>query len=91
MKKLFSCVLTMQRYVGISAPANLFSESTEIFSEKGILEEANRALQSGRLSPKELIEGMAQAVHDFVGDTQQSDDLTMLAIFIADTDNIHNL
>ncbi len=33
MKKLFSCVLTMQRYVGISAPANLFSESTEIFSE----------------------------------------------------------
>jgi len=35
MKKLFSCVLTMQRYGGISAPANLFSESTEIFSEKG--------------------------------------------------------
>lgn len=25
----------MQRYGGISAPANLFSESTEIFSEKG--------------------------------------------------------
>jgi len=35
MKKLFSCVLTMQRYGGILTPANLFSESTEIFSEKG--------------------------------------------------------
>lgn len=68
-----------------------FNADKKMFSEKGILEEANRALQSGRLSPKELIEGMAQAVHDFVGDTQQSDDLTMLAIFIADTDNIHNL
>ena len=68
-----------------------FNADKKMFSEKGILEEANRALQSGRLSPKELIEGMAQAVHDFVGDTQQSDDLTMLAIFIADTDNNNNL
>jgi len=68
-----------------------FNADKKMFSEKGILEEANRALQSGRLSPKELIEGMAQAVHDFVGDTQQSDDLTMLAIFISDTDNNNNL
>ena len=30
-------------------------------------------------SPKELIETMADAVHQFVGDTEQSDDLTMLA------------
>jgi serine phosphatase RsbU (regulator of sigma subunit) len=27
-----------------------------------------------------LIERMTQAVHDFIGDTEQSDDLTMLAI-----------
>ena len=30
-------------------------------------------------SPEELIETMADAVHQFVGDTEQSDDLTMLA------------
>ena len=30
--------------------------------------------------PKVLIERMTQAVADFVGDTEQSDDLTMLAI-----------
>ena len=31
-------------------------------------------------SPQELIERMIDAVHQFVGDTEQSDDLTMLAI-----------
>ena len=34
-------------------------------------------------SPKELIETMADAVHQFVGDTEQSDDLTMLAFRLA--------
>ena len=68
-----------------------FNADKKMFRETGILEEANRALQSGRISPKELIEGMTQAVHDFVGNTEQSDDLTMLAISLAPTDNIHNL
>lgn len=31
-------------------------------------------------SPQQLIETMTDAVHQFVGDTEQSDDLTMLAI-----------
>jgi sigma-B regulation protein RsbU (phosphoserine phosphatase) len=30
-------------------------------------------------SPQELIETMINAVHQFVGDTEQSDDLTLLA------------
>ena len=68
-----------------------FNADKKMFRETGILEEANRALHSGRISPKELIDGMTQAVHDFVGDTEQSDDLTMLAISLAPTDNIHNL
>ena len=68
-----------------------FNADKKMFRETGILEEANRALHSGRISPKELIEGMTQAVHDFVGNTEQSDDLTMLAISLAPTDNIHNL
>ena len=33
-------------------------------------------------SPQELIETMTAAVHQFVGDTEQSDDLTMLAFRI---------
>jgi sigma-B regulation protein RsbU (phosphoserine phosphatase) len=68
-----------------------FNADKKMFCEKGILDEASRALQSGRISPKELIDGMTQAVHDFVGNTEQSDDLTMLAISLAPTDNIHNL
>ena len=35
---------------------------------------------AGQLSAKALTEWLAQAVHDFVGDTEQSDDLTMLAV-----------
>ena len=31
-------------------------------------------------SPETLISAMTDAVHEFVGDTEQSDDLTMLAI-----------
>lgn len=31
-------------------------------------------------SPQQLIETMTDAVHQFVGDTEQSDDLTMLTI-----------
>ena len=53
------------------------------FNEFGgdrILDVVNRAVQAGQVAPKALIERMTQAVHDFVGDTEQSDDLTMLAI-----------
>ena len=31
-------------------------------------------------TPQQFIETMTQAVHDFVGNAEQSDDLTMLAI-----------
>lgn len=34
----------------------------------------------GAYSPQELIESMTAAVRQFVGETEQSDDLTMLAI-----------
>ena len=50
------------------------------FGGDRILEVVNRAVQAGQVAPKALIERMTQAVHDFVGDTEQSDDLTMLAI-----------
>lgn len=50
------------------------------FGRERILEEATRSIQTGRLSSKALIDQLTQAVHDFVGDTEQSDDLTMLAV-----------
>lgn len=52
----------------------------QMFSHERILEEVNNAIQSGQLSPKALIDQVTQSVHQFVGDTEQSDDLTMLAI-----------
>ena len=53
----------------------------KLFGKEGILDELNEAIQAGQLSPKAVIDRLTQAVQHFVGDTEQSDDLTMLAIF----------
>ena len=52
----------------------------EKFGHKRVFNEVNRAIQDGQTGPKELIERMKQAVRNYVGDAEQSDDLTMLAI-----------
>lgn len=52
------------------------------FGDEKVFEEINRAIEEQQLSPKALIERMTHAVHDFVGDTEQSDDLTMLCLRI---------
>ncbi len=52
----------------------------KMFGEERILNEMNLAIQARELSPRPLIERMTGAVHNFVGNTEQSDDLTMLAI-----------
>ena len=52
----------------------------KMFGRQQILDEINRAIQAGQVAPKALIERMTAAVQTFVGDTEQSDDLTMLAI-----------
>ena len=52
----------------------------KMFGNERILEDVNQAIQTGKLSPKALIDQLTQSVHLFVGDTEQSDDLTMLAI-----------
>jgi sigma-B regulation protein RsbU (phosphoserine phosphatase) len=48
----------------------------QMFGKKRIYE----VMQTSSLQPHMLIERMTQAVADFVGNTEQSDDLTMLAI-----------
>jgi sigma-B regulation protein RsbU (phosphoserine phosphatase) len=45
-----------------------------------INEVALKALSQQQQEPKQLIDQMTDAVHKFVGDAEQSDDLTMMAI-----------
>lgn len=52
----------------------------ELLGRQRILAEANRAIQAARTEPQEVIDRMVHAVSDFAGDTEQSDDLTLLAI-----------
>ena len=50
------------------------------FGEQRINDLANLLLSRGEQDPKTLIARMSEAVRNFVGDAEQSDDLTMLAI-----------
>lgn len=52
----------------------------KMFGIERVFDEVNRAILAGEFSPKVLIERMTQAVNDFIGDDEQSDDLTMMAI-----------
>ena len=52
----------------------------EQLGRQRILAEANRAIQAARTEPQEVIDRMVHAVSEFTGDTEQSDDLTLLAI-----------
>ncbi len=50
------------------------------FQMERVNEVASRALAQGQHEPRQLIDRMTEAVHQFVGDAEQSDDLTMMAI-----------
>ena len=50
------------------------------FKMERVTEVATQALAAQEQAPKLIIKQMSEAVHLFVGDAQQSDDLTMLAI-----------
>ena len=52
----------------------------ELFSLQRVQHTATDALAKQQHEPKQLISSMTEAVHCFVGDAEQSDDLTMLAI-----------
>ena len=41
---------------------------------------ADEALAQQQHEPRQIIERMSDAVHEFVGNAEQSDDLTMMAI-----------
>lgn len=50
------------------------------FQMSRVNEVAARALAEKQQEPRQLIDRMTDAVHQFVGDAEQSDDLTMMAI-----------
>ena len=50
------------------------------FGDQRVLAVANRVLAEGQQQPLNIIFEMSQAVHEFVGGAEQSDDRTMLAI-----------
>ena len=50
------------------------------FQMERINEVAFRALSNQQQEPRQIIAQMTEAVHQFVGDAEQSDDLTMMAI-----------
>lgn len=52
----------------------------EQFQMERVNEVAARALAQQQLEPKQIISMMTDAVHQFVGDAEPSDDLTMMAI-----------
>jgi sigma-B regulation protein RsbU (phosphoserine phosphatase) len=52
----------------------------EQFQMERINDVAVRALANQQQEPRQLITLMTEAVHQFVGDAEQSDDLTMMAI-----------
>ena len=57
----------------------------QMFGDERIHGEVNHAIRNEQLSPKVLIDQLTQCVHHFVGDTEQSDDLTMLTILFKTT------
>ena len=52
----------------------------EQFGEQRMFDVVNPMVGTGNHEPEHLIKTMSKAVNDFVGDADQSDDLTMLAI-----------
>lgn len=58
------------------------AENTDhaLFEESRMMDVAQKALVDGTHNPTNLINNMVEAVHNFVGNADQSDDLTMLAV-----------
>lgn len=57
----------------------------ELFNMNRVIEVATEALDAREQEPRKIIARMTEAVHEYVGEADQSDDLTMMAIqFIKD-------
>ena len=50
------------------------------FGDDRILRQAEASLAKGKAQPAEIVNQMLEAVHAFVGEAEQSDDITMLVV-----------
>lgn len=62
---------------GLTEAKNL---SREQFTRQGVCDVLTSCVSSGSSAPRELVEALSKAAHNFAGEAPQSDDLTMLAI-----------
>ncbi len=76
--------ITLERHSTIFLFTDGLNEAENIqhaqFGDERIEEIAKSLVADGQLEPVQVIKHMADAVHTFVGEAEQSDDLTMLAI-----------
>ena len=61
-------------------PTEAMNANYEQFQMERVNDVAFQALSQQQQEPRQLIARMTEAVHEFVGDAEQSDDLTMMAI-----------
>ena len=59
---------------------NGLTEAENASQEQFGRQRIDEVITASKGSPQEMVGTMTTAVHQFVGDTEQSDDLTMLAI-----------
>ena len=52
----------------------------QLFDDQRMLATAQQLYDEGHFEPTQIVESMEQAVKQFVGDAEQSDDLTMMAV-----------
>lgn len=52
----------------------------ELYGEQRVLEQTQKSLAEGKKDPDSLVSDMSASVNAFVGDAEQSDDQTMLAV-----------
>ena len=61
-------------------PAEAENTNHELFGMERVTEVATQANAQQQHEPRQIIDIMTEAVHQFVGKAEQSDDLTMMAI-----------
>ena len=69
-----------QIFTGTTGLTEAMDANKDQFQMERVNDVASRALATQQQEPTQLIAQMTEAVHQFVGDAEQSDDLTMMAI-----------
>ena len=65
------------------------TQDEQLFGKDRLIEKAQCLTASEAQQPKHVVEHMLDSVHAFVGEAEQSDDLTMMAITYYGNDNIN--